>query len=218
MRCIPKINSEYLQRMEDIITTYSRPYDPDEPVVCIDEKPVQLLEETKPSLPMKEKYGKRIDYKYTRKGSTNIFMGVEPKGGFRYVRIRSTKKKKDFAEFLCEFSHQYPHSRHIHVICDNYATHSLKCLQEVLGASHRLFTKLILHSTPKHACWLDLAELEIGILSRQCLKRHIPSESALRSLFSAWTLEGNAHYACLSWSFSLDRASNQFKFTPSLLP
>lgn len=150
--------------MNDVLELYERPYDPSEPVVGVDEKGKQLLEDLRPPLPLAPRYGHRYDSEYKRHGTRNLFVGVEPKAGWRYVVITKRKTKKDFADYLAGLVACYPDAVKVHVILDNYKTHSLKNLQAELGAGHPIFAKLVLHNTPVHGSWLNVAESEIGVL------------------------------------------------------
>jgi hypothetical protein len=136
--------------MNEVLELYERPYDPLEPVVGVDEKGKQLLEDIRPPIPVTPGYGLRVDSEYKRHGTRNLFVGVEPKAGQRLVAVTKRKTKDDFARYLAGLIAQYPDAVKVHVILDNYKTHSLKNLQAVLGADHSIFAKLVLHYTPVH--------------------------------------------------------------------
>jgi len=197
--------------MNDVLELYERPGDPAEPVVGVDEKGKQLLQDARSPLPLASHQGIREDYHYRRNGTRNLFVGVDPKGGWRYVVVTKRKTKQDFANYLADLVAWYPDARKVHVILDNYKTHSLKNLQEILGADHPLFTKLVLHYTPVHGSWLNVAEIEISILERQCLGRRIPEEGMLITEVAAWEATRNAHGTMITWNFTREKARKVFK-------
>jgi len=186
MWCIPKIDKEFIRCMEDVLAIYEREYDPKEPVVCVDEKPTQLLESYQQDIP-----GKiiKMDYEYERKGVVNAFCGIEPKAGKHFVLIRKRKTMKDFALFIRDIIASYPKARKIHLVMDNLGTHKEKALIQQFGKKEgkRLWKKIIPHYTPKHASWLNQAEIEISMFSRGCLgKKRVGDISTLRKNASAW--------------------------------
>ena len=186
MWCIPKVDQEFIRCMEDVLEIYERPYDPREPVVCVDEKPTQLLRSCRPDI-----LGKitKQDYEYERNGVVNAFCGIEPKAGKHFVLIRERKTMKDFALFIRDIIESYPKARKIHLVMDNLGTHKEKALIERFGKKEgrKLWKKVVPHYTPKHASWLNQAEIEISMFSRGCLgKQRVGDVGTLRRKAAAW--------------------------------
>ena len=195
--------------MEDILDVYERPYDPRTPVVCMDEKPYQLLGEVREPLPMRSGDIQKIDSEYTRNGTVSIFVFVEPLGGVRHVSVREHRTAIDWAEeikYLVEVS--YPDSEKIVLVMDNLNTHALSSLYKAFPASEarRIARKLEIHYTPKHGSWLDIAEIELNVMTRQCLSQRISDIEKLRQELSAWEQDRNGHAACIQWQFTTDKA------------
>lgn len=197
--------------MNEILELYERPYNSLEPVIGVDEKGKQLLEDARSPLPLAPIYGLREDYHYIRHGTRNLFVGIEPKRGWRRVVVTKRKTKQDFAGYLADLVAMYPEATHVHVILDNYKTHTLKNLQEILGPDHPLFKKLMLHYTPIHGSWLNVAELEISILERQCTSRRMANENMLISEVTAWETARNADQVKINWQFTREKARKIFK-------
>ena len=199
--------------MEDVLACYERPYDPAEPVLCLDEKSKELR-----STPRKTSRPDRIDYEYKRHGTRNIFVTCEPKAGWRKISVTKRRTKIDFAHHMKELlTGRYRKARRIHAVLDNLNTHFLRPLCEALGLNAKCppkwLKRVVWHHTPKHASWLNAAESEISVLERQCLNRRIPSEDDLRRETDAWQVERNARRVPIRWNFS--RLDAQAKF-PSL--
>lgn len=212
MWCVPEIDDEFIRCMEDILKIYERPYDPREPVVCIDEKPIQLLRSSRPDV-----LGKTLkqDYEYVRNGVVNAFCGVEPKAGKHFVLIRERKTMKDFALFVRDIINSYPKARKIHLVMDNLGTHKEKALIETFGKKigRNLWKKIIPHYTPKHASWLNQAEIEISMFSRTCLgKQRVPDIETLKRKASAWKRTMNRKKVKIDWTFSRRKARVKFKY------
>jgi len=199
--------------MNDLLELYARPYDEKEPVVCVDEKSLQLLEDVRKILPLKPSFGIRVDYHYKRKGTTNIFVGIEPKGKKRVLKVSTRKTKRDYANYILELlTIHYPKAEKVHIVSDNLNTHPLKCLKEILGENNSIFKRLVLHFTPFHASWLNQAELEIGALQSQCLNgRRFPDEETLREEVQAWVKERNRQKIGINWTFTRKQAEVKFK-------
>lgn len=199
--------------MNDLLGLYAKPYNEKEPVICVDEKSLQLLDHVRSPLPLKPRSGIRIDYHYKRCGTRNIFVCIEPKGGKRIIRVSKRRTKLDYARFIYDLITQnYPEAEKIHLVADNLNTHPLKCLKEMLGEDCPIFNQLVLHFTPCHASWLDQAELEIGVLERQCLKnQRFCDEEILRSEVQAWAKERNAQKIGIKWTFTIRQAEIKFK-------
>lgn len=195
--------------MEDILDVYEMPYNPLVPVVCMDEKPYQLLGETREPLPIRLGDTQKTDSEYIRNGTVSIFVFVEPLGGIRHVSVRQHRTAKDWAEeirYLTDIS--YPDCDKIILVMDNLNTHAVSSLYKTFPASeaHRIARKLEIHYTPKHGSWLDIAEIELNVMTRQCLSRRIDCEEKLRQELNAWESERNKNTACIQWQFTIDNA------------
>lgn len=221
MWCIPNITPEYIERMEDVLTLYAKPYDPKEPVLCCDEKSKQLLEETRPTQNTKAGKAKRNDYEYTRNGTRNLFVTVEPKGGHREARVTKRRTKKDFAREVKRVINlpRYQEAKKIHFVLDNLNTHFKTSFFETFGKQEakNILKRIQFHYTPKHASWLDMAEIEIGILNRQCIRGRIPTEKALKRKVRVWSRERNKQKKTIEWSFTVKKAREKFKYCRSKL-
>ncbi len=190
MWCIPEITPEFTKRMEDILELYARPYDPKEPVICFDEKSKQLLKDTRPVKNTKAGKPRWRDYEYERNGTRNIFVTVEPKGGHREVTVTKQRKKPDFAKEIQRIIElpRYKNVTTIHIVLDNLNTHFEKSFLETFGEeeTRRIMSRIRFHYTPKHASWLNMAEIEIGTLSRQSIQGRIPTEEKLVEKARLW--------------------------------
>lgn len=174
MWCIGALTEEYRTRMYALLELYARPRSRAEPVICIDEKSLQLIAHSRAPLAMAASNPTKQDYEYVRNGTTNLFVAVEPKGGRRIVSVTERRGKVDFVAFVKELlTGVYAKARRIHLVLDNLNTHFRKCFDDVLGSHEaaKLLRRVEFHYTPKHASWLNMAEIEIGVLSRQCLDR-----------------------------------------------
>lgn len=212
MWCIGNMTEEYRERMYQLCDLYRRPYDPDEPVVCVDEKSVQIVSASRRDLAMGHGHPVKQDYEYVRKGTRNLFVAVEPKGGKRQVRPTARRTKVDFVGFVQGLAEGlYAGVRKLHLVMDNLNTHTPKVFNEILGAeaAARLLDRLEFHYTPKHASWLNMAELEIGILSRQCLGRSFADAEEMEREVSAWQQRRNEEGRCLNWKFSREDADRK---------
>jgi hypothetical protein len=200
--------------MEHILRLYQQPYDPERPMVCFDEKSIQLLAHKRTPLSVRKGKAARQDYEYKRKGTRNLFMFVEPKAGFRHVLVTKRRKKQDFAyamRYLVDVL--YPETKCIDVILDNLNTHHYHSLVEFFGKheADRIMARLCFHFTPTHASWLNMAEIEIGVLSNQCLSRRLADEWTLGTEIVAWEDARNAKKAKIRWNFTVDDARQVFK-------
>ncbi len=195
--------------MEDILDIYEMPYNHAVPVVCMDEKPYQLLGESREPLAMRPGDTQKIDSEYVRNGTCSIFVFVEPLGGVRHVSVRKRRTAVDWAEeirYLTDVS--YPDRDKIILVMDNLNTHVLSSLYKTFPApeARRIAKKLEIHYTPKHGSWLDIAEIELNVMTRQCLSRRIEDIELLRHQLAAWECDRNAHSACIKWQFTTDNA------------
>jgi len=205
MWCVGRLTEEYRQRMYDLLDLYARPFRPGEPVVCLDEKSKQLLKDTRLPLPIRPGTPVRLDYEYARGGTCNLFVAIEPKGGRRIVQITDHRAKVDFVAFVQHLLERvYAKARRIHLVMDNLNTHFRKCFEEVLGVgvARKLLRRVVFHYTPKHASWLNMAEIEIGILDRQCLDRRLPDRATLTKEVHAWQQRRNDERRCIEWTFT----------------
>jgi hypothetical protein len=200
--------------MEDVLDVYQRPYDPKRPQVCLDEASKQLIGETRRPVPVKPGQPARVDYEYVRNGTANLFMVFEPLAGKRHVKVTDRRTKKDWAWCVKELvDKQYPTAEKIVLVMDNLNTHALPSLYEAFEPSEakRIADRLEIHYTPKHGSWLDMAEIELGILSRQCLDRRIASIDVLKREVSAWQKERNARVTKVNWRFTTVEARVKLK-------
>ena len=175
--------------MEDVLEVYTRPYDPLRPQVCMDETSKQMLRDARPALSMGPGRTRREDYEYERGGVANVFMFMEPLAGRRWVQITEQRTKVDWAHQIEELVDQrYPHAERIVLVMDNLNTHSPASLYEAFDPekARRLSEKLEIHHTPKHGSWLNMAEIELSVLSRQCLQRRVPDFETLEREAAAW--------------------------------
>lgn len=198
--------------MEDVLELYAEPYNAKQPVVCFDEKSVQLVAETRvPRLPAPGQTA-LYDYEYKRNGTANVFMLVQPLAGWRQVTVTRQRTMRDFAAQMKQLVDVcYPEAERIRVVLDNLNTHKPASLYEAYTPeeARRILRRLEFHYTPKHASWLDMAEVEIGVLSRQCLQRRIPDSEILDRETAAWAARRNADHATTRWRFTVSDARSK---------
>ena len=195
--------------MEDVLDLYAEPYQPWRPVVCFDERPVQLLSETRAPLPMQPGRVRRYNYEYQREGTANLFVMYQPLAGWREVKTTSRRTKVDFARCMQELVDvHFPYAEVIRVVLDNLNTHTPAALYEAFAPeeARRLLRKREFHFTPKHGSWLNMAETEISILSRQCLKQRVSSLDHLAEVSREWATARNAHQATIEWCSDVTQA------------
>jgi hypothetical protein len=212
MWCIGTLTEEYRQRMYDLLALYAEPFCASEPVICIDEKSLQLLAHSRKPLPVAPHTAAKVDYEYVRNGTTNLFVAVEPKAGKRVVSVTEHRGKVDFVAFIDELlTRTYAKARRVHLVLDNLNIHFRKSFEDVLGkrAAAKLLRRVQFHYTPKHASWLNMAEIEIGILNRQCLDRRIPNSQALQREVDAWQLARNTLQRTIEWKFTRQDADRK---------
>jgi hypothetical protein len=200
--------------MEHVLGLYQQPYNPKRPMVCFDEKSVQLLADKREPILMKPRHSKRQDYEYKRNGTRNVFIFVEPKAGHRHVLVTARRTKMHFANAMRYLvDHLYPNAECVDVVMDNLNTHHYHSLVEFFGKAEadRIMARLCFHYTPPHGSWLNMAEIEIGVLNNQCLDRRIPDEMTLTTEIIAWEERRNAARATIHWSFTVDDARIVFK-------
>jgi hypothetical protein len=211
MWCIQEITPEYRERMYDILDLYEEPYNPKKPVIGLDEKPKQLVEDSRKPIPMKPGKSKKEDYEYIRRGTANIFMAVEPKGGKRITKVTDRRTKKDFAYFLRTVSIKYADADCIRIILDNLNTHNESSLYENFwpDQADEILRKIEFHYTPKHASWLNVAEVEIGVMDSQCTARRIKSKELLKKEVKKWTSKRNYEKRKINWTFTKKKADEK---------
>jgi hypothetical protein len=206
--------------MEDVLEVYKRPYDPQRPVVCLDETSKQLVGETRTPVPAAPGQPRRIDYEYERKGTANLFMVFEPLAGQRRVKVTERRTALDFAEVIRELvDEQYSEAEKIVLVMDNLNTHKAASLYEAFepAEARRLLERLEIHYTPKHGSWLDMAETELSVLANQCLNRRIDNPKTLAREVRAWEKQRNQAKCRIDWRFTTKDARIKLKrLYPSL--
>jgi len=215
MWCIPpKQNAAFVACMEDVLDLYKQPYDESRPVICMDEKPYQLLGEVRSPIPMRECSSKRVDNEYKRNGVCSIFMFTEPLSGWRYVHARGRRTKIDWALEIKELlTVHYPNVPKICLVMDNLNTHTISSLYEAFppDEARGLVKRLEIHYTPKHGSWLNIAETELSFLSRQCLDKRIDLLDVLNENMCAWANNRNVSQKSVDWQFTTDDARIKLK-------
>jgi hypothetical protein len=215
MWSVPELNEEYITKMEDVLETYEQPYDPKEPVVCLDEKPITLHADVRPASPAEPGREARQDSEYKRCGTANVFCGVEPKAGRHFTFATPDRSGFEFARVVCELALQYPAAETIHLVMDNLNIHRRKSLTSTFGdqVGGEIWDRFTVHYTPRHGSWLNQAEIEIGIFSRQCLgKRRIPDLRSLRRETRAWNRRINRAGTKIHWRFDRRAARRKFRY------
>jgi len=200
--------------MEDVLDLYAEPYDPKRPTVNFDETSKQLIKETHAPLPLAPGQPQRYDYEYERNGTRNRFLCVEPQAGWRHVAVTEQRTMIDFArQMQWLVDERYPRADKIRVVLDNLNTHRPASLYEAFPpeAARRLLTKLEFHYTPKHGSWLNMAEIELSVLQRQCLDRRIPEALTLTRAIAAWETRRNTEQATIDWRFSVTDARQKLQ-------
>jgi transposase len=212
MWCIPQVDGNYVARMEDVLDLYAETPDPKRPVVCFDESPTQLIGEVRPPIPAKPGQRERYDCEYRRNGTVNLFVFLDAHRPWRKVKVTESRAARDFAHCMRDLVDiHYPHAELIRVVLDNLSTHSPGALYEAFPApeAHRLLHRLEFHYTPKHASWLNMVEIEIGVLRGQCLDRRIDHRDRMRAEIAAWEHQRNAAGARINWMFTTQRARDK---------
>lgn len=207
--------------MEDVLELYAEPMKAWQPVVCFDERPCVLHDDTRPPTPAKPGRKARIDYEYQRNGSCNLFMLFQPRAGWRHAKVTAQRTKIDFAEVMRELVDvHFPHAEKIRVVLDNLNTHTPASLYEAFAPTEarRILSKLEFHYTPKHASWLNMVEIELSVLVNQCLKRRIPDLSSLIREVAAWETTRNSQRATVRWQFDVAQARTKLSRLYPQLP
>jgi len=200
--------------MEDVLELYAEPYDAKRPQVNFDETSKQLIQETRQALPARPGQPARFDYEYERNGTRNLFLFTEPQTGFRHVNVTEQRTMIDFAhQMQWLVDEAYPEADVIRVVLDNLNTHKAASLYEAFAPAEawRIVKKLEFHYTPKHGSWLNMAEIELSVLQRQCLARRIADEATLVDEIAAWEKERNEKQATIDWRFSVTDARDKLK-------
>ena len=208
MWCIPKVTPKFVACMEDVLDLYAEKQ-PEHPVVCFDETPTQLIGEVREPIPPKPGQTMRYDYEYRRNGTANLFVFVDAHEPWRYVKVTKRRTNIDFAECMRDLVDiHYPDAPTIRVVLDNLSTHHSGALYEAFppAEARRVLRRLEFHYTPKHGSWLNMAEIEIGVLTSQCLDRRIPDQHTLANEVSAWQRRRNLASARVNWMFRVDDA------------
>jgi transposase len=209
MWCIPQVDGEYVARMEDVLDLYAEEFDPKRPVVCFDESPTQLIGEVRQPIPAAPGQLERYDCEYKRNGTANLFIFLDAHRSWRKVKVTERRAAEDYAQCMRELVDvHYPDAACIRVVQDNLSTHSAGALYQAFppGEARRILRRLEFHYTPKHASWLNMVEIEIGVLRSQCLDRRIDTKEQLKSEIDAWELQRNDSNARIKWMFTTAKA------------
>jgi DDE superfamily endonuclease len=220
MWCVAELNKDYIAKMEDVLEIYERPYDPEEPVVCLDEKPITLHADVRPASPAKPGREARQDNEYKRNGTANVFCAVEPKAGRHFTVATPDRSGFEFAKVAFELALRYPAARTIHLILDNLNIHRRNSLTDLLGPEigSEVWDRFTVHYTPTHGSWLNQAEIEISLFSRQCLgTRRIPDLKSLRSQSRAWNRRMNRDRVKINWRFDRRAARRKFGYNGNVM-
>lgn len=210
----PRANAGFVAAMEDVLAVYARPYDERRPVVGLDEGGKQLIGETRPPLPVRPKHPAREDHEYQRNGTANVFMLFEPLRGWRHAVVTERRTNRDFAHRIKELVDVwYPAAERVVLVCDNLSTHTPAALYEAFepAEARRVVEKLEWHYTPRHGSWLNVAEVELSVLARQCLDRRIPDRGTLAAEVAVWEAARNAAVVRVDWQFTTADARVKLK-------
>jgi len=209
MWCIPQVDGTYVARMEDVLDLYAEEPDPSHPVVCFDESPTQLIGETREPIPAAPGQPERYDCEYKRNGTANLFVFLDAHRSWRHVKVTDHRTARDFAHCMRDLADvHYPNADLVRVVMDNLSTHNPGALYETFPATeaHRILQRMEFHYTPKHASWLNMVEIEIGVLRGQCLNRRIGERDTLVSEVDAWQQQRNTSGARIKWKFTTQKA------------
>jgi hypothetical protein len=215
MWCVADLTDEYLESMEEVLEIYERSYNPSEPVICLDEKPVSLHADVRPARPMAPGKIRRPDNEYKRCGTANLFCAVEPHAGKHFTVATPNRSAVQLAPVLETIVASYPDAETIHLVMDNLNIHGPKTLTDYFGTEKgtELWNRFTVHYTPKHGSWLNQAEIEIGLLARQCLaNRRIPTLADLQREAAAWNARANRDCIKINWQFTRRKARKKFSY------
>jgi transposase len=210
----PEKSGEFVWRMEDVLEVYTRPYDPSRPLVCMDETSKQLLRDVTEGITAKPGKIERVDYEYEREGVVNLFLFCEPLAGRRWVDVTEHRTRADWAHQIKEMlDMRYPEAERVVLVMDNLNTHTPAALYEAYSPeeARRLLERLEIHYTPKHGSWLNIAEIELSVLGRQCLDRRVPDYETLAAEVGAWEDRRNEAGGRVSWQFTAEDARIKLK-------
>lgn len=209
----PEASAEFVANMERVLDVYRRPHDPAHPVVCMDETPRQLIGQTRQSMAAKPGQPEREDYEYQRLGVCNVFMACEPLAGWRLTKVTERRTKADWAHFIEDIANSYPQAQRITLVMDNLNTHTPASLYEAFAPdkAKALWDRFEFVHTPKHGSWLNMAEIEINVMVRQCLNRRIADIETVRSEVSAWQSSRDQIKATINWQFTTETARTKLK-------
>jgi hypothetical protein len=223
MWCIPPDqDADFVCSMEQVLEVYKRPYDAQHPVVCMDEQPKQLIAESRPPVPMSSGQIRKEDYEYVREGTCQIWMFAEPLGGWRSVRVSERKTALDWAGQVKALvdDPRFESAERITLVCDNLNTHKLSSLYQAFAPEEamRIARKLEIVHTPKHGSWLNVAESELSVLTRQCLSGHIGERSGVESQAKAWEEKRNKKQKGVQWQFTTEDARTKlYRLYPKII-
>lgn len=213
--CVPDLDPEFIERMEDVLAVYEKPHSDQRPVVCVDEKPIQLLDDVRPASGVAPGEEKKVDYEYKRNGTANVFCAVEPKAGVYLNRVTDTRSAAEFAKFIASIERKYSEAETIVLVMDNLNTHKEKSLIDFYGEEkgRQIWARFEVHYTPKHGSWLNQAEIAINMYSRQSLgKTRIPDIDSLRKRTAAWIKYINSKGVKINWQFTRKDAREKFDY------
>ncbi len=218
MWCIAELDQPYIQKMEDVLAIYEKPYNPAQPVLCLDEKPISLHADVRAPIPAQPGKVAKQDNEYKRCGTANVFGVVEPKAGRHFTTATPNRSGAEFARMVARVVKQYPTADTIHLVMDNLNIHCRKSLADHFGEQKGggIWDRLSVHYTPKHGSWLDQAEIELSLYSRQCLgTRRIPDLETLKRETKAWNRQANRKRTRINWRFTRKKARKLFKYDSS---
>jgi DDE superfamily endonuclease len=215
MWVVAELDEDYIAKMEDVLEVYERPYDPQQPVICLDEKSVTLHADVRPNTPASPGREARRDHEYERCGTANVFCAVEPKAGRHFSFATPDRSGFEFAQVAVALALAYPDAKTIHLVMDNLNIHRRRALAHVFGLDMavEVWDRFTVHYTPKHGSWLNQAEIEIGLFARQCLgHRRIPTLKMLRQEAKAWSRRMNHDRITINWKFDRRAARRKFRY------
>ena len=214
--CVSELDEEFIEKMEDVLKVYEKPYNELKPVVCLDEKPIQLLDEVRPPSGIAPGEVKKVDYEYKRNGTCSVFCAIEPLAGKYINKVTERRTKDDFAKFVSSIARKYETAEKIVLVMDNLNTHKKKSLTDFYGEEKgaAIWHRFDVHYTPKHGSWLNQAEIAINMYSRQCLgKSRIPDIELLRKKTKFWNRAVNQRAVTINWTFTRKKAREKFDYT-----
>ena len=220
--CLPTVSAEFVAAMEDVLELYAEPYDPRRPTVTFDETSRQWIAETRVPVPARPGQPRRDDYAYPPHGTRHLLLGCEPQAGWRHIEVTLQRTMHDFAHQMRWWvDDRYPDAKVIRVVLDHLNTHRPAALYETVAPAEarRILKKRELHDTPKHASWLNMAEIELSIVSRQCLAGRIPDEDTPKRALTAYETRRHAAHATIQWRFTVQKARRKLhRLYPSITP